>query len=145
MHFWVKNEDEDHGSIILESALKLIKKMKKNYIDAGYKITFTKSVFLRIWLKRGEFFGEGYMERISSSEEEETNDNTDIGYILPSVEKEEQINQIKIFKSNHCVICLNNSLNILFCNCGHICICSACHVIEELDACPVCKANNPSR
>ena len=35
-------------------------------------------------------------------------------------EEEKIINSSQTFKSNECVICLTNSPNILFCNCGHI-------------------------
>ena len=40
--------------------------------------------------------------------------------------KVKQINTNKSFKSNECVICLTNPPNVLFSNCGHICICIEC-------------------
>ena len=41
--------------------------------------------------------------------------------------KEEQIINVgKMFKSDECVICLTNPSNVLFCNCGHIAICTEC-------------------
>ena len=44
-----------------------------------------------------------------------------------SVEQPEQkINKNKTFKNEECVVCLLNPSNILFCSCGHICICSKC-------------------
>ena len=30
------------------------------------------------------------------------------------------------FKSNECVKCLIKEPNILFCNCGHLCLCEEC-------------------
>ena len=30
------------------------------------------------------------------------------------------------FKSDECVICLTKEPNILFCNCGHLCLCEEC-------------------
>ena len=36
------------------------------------------------------------------------------------------INSSQSFKSNECVICLTNPPNVLFCNCGHLCLCSEC-------------------
>ena len=57
-------------------------------------------------------------------------------------EKDKQINTNKIFKSDECVICLNNPLNILFCNCGHIPICAECDDMKTLNNCPVCKTEN---
>ena len=32
----------------------------------------------------------------------------------------------KTYKEDICVICINNKSNVLFCNCGHQCICSMC-------------------
>ena len=54
-------------------------------------------------------------------------------------EKEElSINDFKTFKLEQCVICLGKEPKVLFCNCGHICICKECSV-KKLDNCPVCK------
>ena len=51
-------------------------------------------------------------------------------------------NKNKIFRSNECVICLTEPPNVLFCNCGHICICTECSKIECLEECPICKTEN---
>ena len=32
--------------------------------------------------------------------------------------------------------------NVLFCNCGHICVCEKCIEIKRLTKCPVCKTEN---
>ena len=54
-------------------------------------------------------------------------------------EKEElSINDFKTFKSDQCVICLEKEPKVLFCNCGHICICKKC-LVRRHDDCPVCK------
>ena len=52
------------------------------------------------------------------------------------------INEIKTYKTDECVICLENKTNVLFCNCGHICVCQKCIEIKRLTKCPVCKAEN---
>ena len=52
------------------------------------------------------------------------------------------INPSKIFKSEECIICLENQPIILFCNCGHICICGECIKKYESAACPICKTYN---
>ena len=52
------------------------------------------------------------------------------------------INTFQSFKSDECVICLTNSPNILFCNCGHIAICVECDKVKSLKNCPVCKTKN---
>ena len=36
------------------------------------------------------------------------------------------MNGEKTFKQDKCMICLNNEPNVMFCNCGHLCICSTC-------------------
>ena len=57
--------------------------------------------------------------------------------------KEEPIINIeKSFKSDECVICLTNLPNVLFCNCGHLCICEQCGKMKSLNICPVCKTEN---
>ena len=43
------------------------------------------------------------------------------------------------FKYDECVICLTNPPNVLFNNCGHICICYNCDR-ESLNSCPICRA-----
>ena len=45
----------------------------------------------------------------------------------------------KPFKSDECVICLTNTPNVLFCNCGHLCVCIECDKVKSLNTCPVCK------
>ena len=47
----------------------------------------------------------------------------------------------KTFKSDQCVICLEEKPKVLFCNCGHICICEKC-APHRYDNCPVCKKEN---
>ena len=47
----------------------------------------------------------------------------------------------KTFKSDQCVICLEEEPKFLFCNCGHICICEKC-AHHRYDNCPVCKKEN---
>ena len=56
-------------------------------------------------------------------------------------EEDEQIiiNTELTFKSDECVICLTNPPNVLFCNCGHLCICVECDRVKSLNTCPVCK------
>ena len=40
---------------------------------------------------------------------------------------EKTINSSQTFKSDECVICLTNPPHVLFCNCGHLCICGECN------------------
>ena len=52
------------------------------------------------------------------------------------------INSIQTFYSKECVICLTNPPQVLFCNCGHIPICTECYKLKSLSACPICKTEN---
>ena len=40
-----------------------------------------------------------------------------------SEEETQIINTVQSFKYDECVICLTNPPNVLFCNCGHLCLC----------------------
>ena len=57
--------------------------------------------------------------------------------------EELSINDSRTFKLEQCVICLEKEPKVLFCNCGHICICGVCSV-KKLNTCrcPVCKKEN---
>ena len=55
---------------------------------------------------------------------------------------ERKINASKTFKSDECVICLTNPPNVLFCNCGHLCLCVESEEMKSLKFCPVCKTEN---
>ena len=50
-------------------------------------------------------------------------------------------NNYKTFKSDQCAICLEEKPKVLFCKCGHICICKKC-TSHRHDNCPVCKEEN---
>ena len=52
------------------------------------------------------------------------------------------INSSQSFKSEECAICLTNPPNILFCNCGHLCLCSECEKLKISNKCPICKIEN---
>ena len=45
----------------------------------------------------------------------------------------------KTFKQEECCACMTNKTNVLFCNCGHICICERCLPLNRENECPVCK------
>ena len=80
----------------------------------------------------------------------ENNNELIISLIEPTFEDEEEptpekpkiINLFKIFKSDECIICMNDKPNILFCNCGHLCECEGCYKIKTPSTCPVCKTDN---
>ena len=78
---------------------------------------------------------EDYIEAIGKLEE-----NGEI--VVIDNEEDVVINDFQVFKSDECVICLTKPPNILFCNCGHIAICTECEKIKSLSACPSCKTEN---
>ena len=57
-------------------------------------------------------------------------------------DEEKIINSSQTFKTDECVICLTNPPHVLFCNCGHLCICKECDKTKTLSSCPVCKTEN---
>ena len=46
------------------------------------------------------------------------------------------INNYKTFRQETCVICIERIPNVLFCNCGHICVCEECNEKENLKKLP---------
>ena len=52
------------------------------------------------------------------------------------------INLPKCFKSADCIVCLTGKPQVIFCNCGHIPICTECSKIKKFTECPVCKTLN---
>ena len=56
--------------------------------------------------------------------------------------EKQKINKNKTFKNKECVVCFTNSPNVLFCDCGHICLCAECVKIDCFEECPTCKTEN---
>ena len=54
----------------------------------------------------------------------------------------QHINDNKMFKTEECLICVENKPNVLFCGCGHLCLCEECIKYYESYECPVCKNIN---
>ena len=73
---------------------------------------------------------------------EELEENGEVFVNTQTRKSEEKINSSQTFKTDECVICLNNPPHVLFCNCGHLCICKECDKIKTLSFCPVCKTEN---
>ena len=55
-----------------------------------------------------------------------------------------ETNENETFKIDECAVCMSNPPNVLFCNCGHLCICSGCfETIRQVKTpCVVCKEEN---
>ena len=56
--------------------------------------------------------------------------------------KREKLNNIRSYKDDKCVICINTNPTVLFCDCGHTCICEDCYILLEDNKCPKCRFNN---
>ena len=61
---------------------------------------------------------------------------------ISQVDNKEVIKVDKIFKAEECVICFSTKPNVLFCGCGHLCICNECNKIKKLNVCPACRTKN---
>ena len=72
----------------------------------------------------------------------ENNNELLVSHDEPTPEKPKIINLFKIFKSDECIICMDEKPNILFCNCGHLCECVGCYKIKTPSICPICKTDN---
>ena len=119
----------------------------KNVIESrGHYTTFSDQFSIEMMLAEGrginEFLlemdheEENTIEEFTHEEEYEPEDEED------EEEEEEVINDTKTFKTENCIICIENGPNILFCNCGHLCICNNCLEFKKLSKCPVCKTEN---
>ena len=104
-----------------ENPLNSIKNFIKDFEDEGYFLTFTRHFNLLFLLKSQN------SEPLREEESEEES------------EEEKIINTSKSFKFDECVICLTEPPNVLFCNCGHLCLCAECSKIECFEECPICK------
>ena len=107
---------------------KLKTKFKKKFITAFSTKPIKIVVWYTILRSRNEISRERQEKRERERRERENRRK----------EKERaQINKSRTFKSDECVICLTNPPEILFCNCGHLCLCIECDETKGLDVCPV--------
>ena len=89
-----------------------------------------------------DFYDADYDLYFNVLAELENNNELIVSHEDPPPEKPKIINLFKIFKSDECIICMDNKPNILFCNCGHLCECEGCYKIKTPSICPVCKMDN---
>ena len=128
--------DDNHNDLEVHRIAIFKNRLNENFSRVGYCARYTKpfTVILyggfNLFLTDEERLAErlAFERRIEETEED-------------YYEEELSINDSRTFKLEQCVICLEKEPKILFCNCGHICICDECFVIK-LDNCPVCKKEN---
>ena len=89
-----------------------------------------------------DFQDEDYDFYFEALGELEQNNELLVSHTEPINEEEKIINDTQTYESEECVICLSNQPNILFCNCGHLCLCTECYKLKSLSVCPVCKTEN---
>ena len=82
--------------------------------------------FSNMYFLQADYYKEEVEEESEAEEEEEEGSEKQV------------INAGQSFKSNECIIRLDNPPNVLFCNCGHMCICEECDRVKSLETCPVC-------
>ena len=111
-HFRTEEEELQHEAELRE------------YEEAYYRqeAYYTEQGYYR---EGGYFIGE---------DDDESEEQDDTGEEFP-------INDSKTFKEDQCVICLEEEPKVLFCNCGHLCICKKC-LVRRFANCPVCKKEN---
>ena len=113
--------NNSYQSNIYENPLVYIQEIIDNIKISEYYITYQKPLRVEIFL-RGR--------------------RTDNNYPTTLENNAITVNEIKTYKTDECVICLENKNNVLFCNCGHICVCKKCIEIKRLTKCSVCKTKN---
>ena len=103
------------------------------YLEHSYKILVTTE-FIHIYARPVLRFVEVENNEVENDEVENDELENDEESVPPKPIE-------KTFKSDQCVICLEEEPNVLFCNCGHICICEKC-ASHRYNNCPVCKKEN---
>ena len=118
--FFHLSESEYHMDILKiydDNGIESIKDILQSFEDNGFYLTFTR--------KFDVFF---FMEYITN---DDSNNNNKV---------DKNINTTKTYKLDNC-ICFETKPNVLFCSCGHICLCEKCIEIKQLNRCPICKTD----
>ena len=110
-----------------DSQVQLINESIEQIKNSEHYVSFLSSFQFELWID---------VETFIDGEEEEEEEEEEVE------EEPININDLKTFKIEECVICLENKNNVLFCNCGHICVCDKCLVLKRLNKCPYCKTEN---
>ena len=105
------------------------------YKNNSYHIVPLKSFNIEVRI----YLGDDITDRVYNNNIDDDDDE--------NTHSEIKINKGKTFEIDECVICMSNLPNILFCNCGHIAICSECVLYDDcgdvkpefFKVCPICK------
>ena len=107
-----------------ENGIETLKDRIQYFDDIGFYLTFTR-----------RFDAYFFIDNIDN------NNNTDSASNSYPIVMIQNINAEKTFKIDECVVCMECKPTVLFCDCGHICICEKCIEIKQFDRCPICKTN----
>ena len=53
--------------------------------------------------------------------------------------RNKNVNGENTFKEETCIICVEKEPKVLFCGCGHLCVCKECKKFFQKYVCPICK------
>ena len=104
--------------------IETIRDLIQYFEDIGISLTFTKN-----------FDAYFIIDNINNNNHNDSDSNN-----VPLV-MIQNINAEKNFKIDECVVCMECKPTILFCDCGHICLCEKCIEIKQLNRCPICKTD----
>ena len=107
-----------------DNGLETFKDLIQSFEDNGFYLTFTK--------KFDAYF---FIDNIDNNNHTYSASNS---YPLVMIQN---INAEKTFKIDECVVCMECKPTVLFCDCGHICLCEKCIEIKQLNRCPICKTD----
>ena len=105
----------DMISINDENGIRYINEYMNYFNDNGFYLTFAKKFV-------------AYFIIYDDSEENDSHNR--------------YINTNKTFKTEECLICTENIPNVIFCGCGHLCVCDECVKTYRSYKCPMCKHTN---
>ena len=114
-HIGILKINDDNG-------VEIIKDTIQSFEDNGFYLTFTR--------KFDAFF------IIADINNHDDSDSNNIPLVMMK-----NINAEKTFKIDECVVCMECKPTVLFCDCGHICLCEKCIEIKQLNRCPICKTD----
>ena len=127
-----------HENIFHKINLCIKNEIKKKYFNLTFTTNpFTLEVTFELYRPDAE------ARRLQQAyREEQRLSNIVTSLAISEEETKKTINIDKSFKSDECVICLTKPPNVLFCNCGHLCIFEECSKVKDLYTCPVSKTEN---
>ena len=106
------------------NSIKTLRGLMQYFNNIGFYLTFTR--------KFDAYF---FIDNIDNNNHTDSDSNNVPLVII------QNINAEKTFKIDECVVCMECKPTVLFCDCGHICLCEKCIEIKQLNRCPICKTD----